>query len=202
METMKFSIHVMFATYVCNMVWICVMLYGEWIHVKNGNMPPRGSIIPGTNQKFMYMQDWFTCTWGDMFALPLVLNAFVTLAVNGRIAAWEWILSAMLAVILGVGFLLMCLGKDHKPDQGYPEIGVVSLQGILHLPHFGVAVAMVVVCVGHAIFGGLRGPVLYTAIVGGVLWVVTFVLDAVTGHFDPIKRVDPNSPTCVGFTLK
>jgi hypothetical protein len=40
------------------------------------NMPERHSIIPGTRQKFLYFQDFWTMTWGDAVGVGLIQIAF------------------------------------------------------------------------------------------------------------------------------
>lgn len=182
---MDFSWTILAIVFAVNLFWITLMFAAQQL---DKSLPLRHSLIPGTKQKFLYMQDWYTCTWGDMFALPFILSAFAHLAINGYIGLYQWILFGILVAILSVGFLVMCLGKDHKPDQGYPEVGKVSWQGILHLPHFGVAVAMSLLIIWHLILGHVTGLVLYLTLAGAVAWFYTFYLDAKTGNFDPLKK--------------
>lgn len=185
MEKIEFSWMALIVACVVNWTWIAIMYGAQQCDL---NMPARHSIIPGTRQRFIHMQDFWTCSWGDCLPLCLILNAFVTLAMADKITVWQWLSLGIMSVILGIGFLVMCLGKDHKPDQGYPAPGKVSLHGYLHLPHFGVSVSMVVLTVWHIIIGNFRGgPVLYLFIVGAVLWAITFVLDVKSGNFDPLK---------------
>lgn len=189
---MEFSWTVLAVVALANLGYITLMFVAQQLDM---NLPPRHSTIPGTRQKFNHMQDFWTCTYGDIFALPFVLNAFAHLAVNGYISLWQWIVFNILWVVLSIGFLMMCLGKNHKPDQGYPQAGKVSVQGIVHLPHFGVSMAMALLAIWHIVAGNVKGPVLYLFIAGAVCWIASFVADNVTGNFDPLK-LEPAENDC------
>lgn len=183
---MNFSWMTLAAVVVVNALYVGFMYL---LQVADKNLPLRHSIIPGTQQKFLYVQDFYSCTWGDLIAIPLVVNAFVWLTMHGFVRSWQWLIFAIIAVADGSGFLMMCLGDVHKPDQGFPEIGKVSWHGLSHLPYHGVGVAMSVLVIWHTINGNLRGPVMYVALLGGVLYLVTFAADVVSGNFDPLKRI-------------
>jgi len=113
----------------------------------------------------------------------------VHLAVNGFINSWQVPLLIVVAVVDGLGFWKMCLSKDHKPDQGFPEIGKISRHGLSHLPYHGAGVAMSLLIIWHLAVGNLRGPVLYVALLGGVIYISSFVADIKSGNFDPLKKV-------------
>jgi predicted small integral membrane protein len=152
------------------------------------SLPARHSIIPGTRQKFLHMQDFHTTTWGDLFAIPLLISAFAHLLSNGYIGVWQWFIFVIIALVDGIGFLEMCLTEKHKPDQGYPRRGVVSWHGLSHLPYHGVCVAMIVLSIGQTVIGNLYGPVLYVSLFGGALYIAAFIADIRAGNFDPLKK--------------
>lgn len=154
--------------------------------IADTDLPTRHSIIPGTNQKFIYMEDFYTFIWGDMFGVPLIINAFVHL-VNKDISNLWWGLPIML--VSALLFLKMCLGKDHKPDFGFPDIGKISLAGILHLFYFGIAIGASVMCIWNLCTGKLTGTTLWVALGGGVFYTGCFILEIKSGNFDPLKRV-------------
>lgn len=170
------------------------------------NLPPRRSVIPGTRwtekdeegnskehwQEFLYIQDFWTMTWGDGIGVLLIANAFVHLVVKDITNLW-WGLP--IVVVSGLGFLKMCLGKDHKPDYGFPDIGKVSFAGILHLFYFGAGIAASVMCVWNLITGDLRGPVMWVALAGGAFYIGCFVLEIKSGNFDPIKILEDQDQT-------
>lgn len=184
---MEFSWLILGVVFLTNLCWIGVMYALQQI---DKNLPPRHSIIPGTNQKFLYMQDFYTMFWGDMIGVTLIANAFVHLAVNSHVALWEWIVFILITVVDGFRFMKMCLTQNHKPDQGFPEIGKVSWHGLSHLPYHGAGVAMALFAIWHIITGELRGSVMYVALVGGTIYVASFITDIKTGNFDPLKKVD------------
>jgi len=148
------------------------------------NLPVRHSLIPGTRQKFLYLQDFWTMTLGDWIAIPLIFNAFVHLAVKDISNFW-W--STPFMVISATAFFKMCMGKNHKPDYGFPDIGIISTAGILHLFYFGVAVGGSVICIWNLCIGELSGPVMWTALAGAIFYIGCFVLEVRSGNFDPLK---------------
>ena len=151
------------------------------------SLPARNSVIPATSQKFLYIQDFWTMTWGDAVGVPLIVNAFVHLAVKDITNVW-WCLPVSLASALI--FLKMCLGKNHKPDYGFPDIGKISLAGILHLFYFGAGIGASVMCVWNLCTGELTGWVLCVALAGGVFYIACFFAEIRSGNFDPLKKVE------------
>jgi hypothetical protein len=127
-------------------------------------------------------------TWGDLIGIPLIINAFWHLVVNGNIGQWQWLIFLAIAVVDAWAFRKMCVGKNHKPDMGFPEIGKVSWIGFIHLPYHGVGVAVSVLIIWHIIAGNLWGPVLYVALIGGAIYIASFIADIRAGNFDPLKK--------------
>ena len=151
------------------------------------NLSSRHSTIPGTKQKFLYMQDFYTMIWGDFIAVPLIVNAFVHLALHGLSLA-EWVLFFTVIVVDAFGFLWLCTRSSHKPDQGFPEVGKVSWHGLAHLPYHGVVVAISIILIWHIFIDNLHGSILYTSLMGGVLYIVSFIADIISGNFDRLKK--------------
>ena len=189
---MEFSWLIFVSVAVFNFLCIGAILVAQAL---DKSLPPRNSAIPGTRQdpddpksppqKFLYIQDFWTMTWGDGIGVLLIVNAFVHLAVKDITNLW-WGLPIVL--ISGLGFLKMCLGKGHKPDYGFPDIGKVSLAGILHLFYFGAGIAASVICVWNLITGDLRGPVMWVSLAGGAFYIICFVLEVRSGNFDPLQK--------------
>jgi hypothetical protein len=174
---------------VVNTVLCYLQFLAERVDMANGKILARHAIIPNTNQKFLYWEDFYMQTYGDLLGLVWVMNAFFQLVAAGKINNVMWFIFALFAV-LGVFFTLKtCLAKNHKPDWGYPEIGKISLGGISHLPYFGIQLGMGVVCLIKAFTGELTGLVLISAIGGGIIIVIMAILDWKTGHFDPLIKI-------------
>lgn len=165
----------------------CVMIMLE-VQNSDRSLPRRHSIIPGTHQKFLYIQDFWTMTWGDVVGVPLFVNAFVhsIFLTHDNSNIWWALVSGMIVIVI---FLKMCLGKNHKPDYGFPQAGKISLAGILHLIYMGVGFGAGITCLKNLVTGTLYGPVLWVALAGGVIWIWFFVLEIKSGNFDPIKRI-------------
>ena len=125
-------------------------------------------------------------TFGDAIGIPLIINAFVHLVVKDLANLW-WSLPIM---IVGAGiFAKMCLGKEHKPDYGFPEVGKISLAGMLHLIYFGAGIGATIISLCNLFTGELVGPVLYVALGGGVAYLAFLAPEIMSGNFDPLKRV-------------
>lgn len=166
------------------------------------HLPPRHSVIPGTNQRFIYMQDFWSMIYGDIIAIPLIANAFMHVAAAGLVSDTEWLVLLVIATVDASGFYLLCVHPNHKPDQGYPEPGKIGWNGIAHLPYHGVGMAMSllaifhifhidgVISVLHIFSGDLNGWPLYVGLVGGVIYVAFFILDIRAGNFASLKKTD------------
>ena len=154
------------------------------------SLPLRGSLIPGTCQKFLHLQDFYTMVWGDLFGVPLIAAVFFRLVTTGQVTAWQWVAFWGLAIVSPAIFLKMCLAENHKPDWGFPEAGKISLGGILHLPYFGAGIAMAALCLWHLATGNLYGTTLWVGLTGGGIYLSCFAADIISGNFDPIKRVN------------
>jgi len=183
---MDFSWIVLSIVVVANLVCFGAMFVAQQI---DKSLPLRHSLIPGTKQKFLYMQDWYTMAYGDIVAVPLIVNAFVHLAIAGYIGIVQWIMAIALAIVLTIVGIKSCLGPDHKPDQGFPVAGKISLQGAIHMPYFGIGWSMGVISLGHVFFGHVTGPVLWLGIFGGVFYLICLVAEFKSGNFDPLKRI-------------
>lgn len=171
---------------VVNSAWMAVMFAAQQL---DKSLPPRHSIIPGTNQKFLYMQDFWTMTWGDFIGVALINTAFAHLAVNGCLGVWHWFVFAVLVVAISAQFARMCMNQDHKPDMGFPYAGKISWTGVLHLPYFGIGVVAGAFCVWFIFTGDLRGLVLCVGLGGAAFYALCFVAEIKSGNFDPLKRI-------------
>jgi predicted small integral membrane protein len=183
---MEISWQILVFVAIFNSAWIGLMFFAQQL---DKSLPPRLSIIPGTNQKFLYIQDFWTMTVGDFIGVALINTAFAHLAVNGCLGVWHWLIFSVLVAVLAIQFGRMCMSQDHKPDYGFPDIGNISSAGILHLPYFGNGVAAGAFCLWFIITGDLRGPVMYIGLGGGALYALCIVAEIKSGNFDPLKRI-------------
>lgn len=179
---MQFSWLVFVLVVVANAFCIAGMRLAQ---ASDKGLPQRNSLIPGTRQKFLYIQDFWTMTYGDWFGIPLIVNAYAHLMVRDIYNLW-WGLPIMVVGL--VLFARMCLGKTHKPDYGFPDIGKISLAGILHLIYFGVGIAAALMSAWGIWQGTLRGPVKWAAMAGGAFYGLCITLEFGSGNFNPLKR--------------
>lgn len=183
---MEFSWTILAVVVLLNLAWIGVMFAAQQT---DKSLPPRHSIIPGTNQKFLYMQDFWTMTWGDLVGVAMINTAFAHLAMNGYFGMWHWITFAALVFAFSAQLAKVGMNQGHKPDMGFPEIGKISWIGILHLPYYGIGVAAGIFCAWFIFTGDLHGLVLYVGLHGAVFYALCFIAEVQSGNFDPLKRI-------------
>ncbi|MEK7541147.1 MAG: hypothetical protein AAB529_02860 [Patescibacteria group bacterium] len=183
---MDFSWTILLVVVLVNSLWMAAMFATQQL---DKSLPPRNSVIPGTNQKFLYFQDFWTMTWGDAIGVALINTAFVHLAVNGCLGVGHWLVFATLVIAFSLGFAKMCMGQNHKPDMGFPATGEISPIGILHLPYFGFGMVAGAFCISFVFTGDLRGPVFYVGFGGAAFYALCFVAEVKSGNFDPLKII-------------
>lgn len=190
---MELSWEILVASEILSLVWLDAMFLAQRL---DEGLPPRHSIVKGSDgQKFLHMQDWYTVKYGDIVAVPLIANAFLHLATNGEIGLWQWIGFTVLAIVLTTVGFLSCLSPDHKDDQGFRD-GLITAQGALHMPYFGVGWSMGIISLLNFFFGKLpTGPVLWLGLFGGVFYLICLVAEFKSGNFDKLKKKEPAS-TC------
>jgi hypothetical protein len=152
-------------------------------------MPCRGCFIPDTRQKFLYLQDFHTTTWGDAIGIPLMLVAFLWLVANEYFSNYSWLTVLFLTTIAMMSFFTTCTGERHKPDVGFPREGKISRTGLAHLPYLGLNVTMNVFVFFGILFGLLPGEISMIWAAGLVIYGLSFCCDIISGNFAPIKKV-------------
>jgi len=179
----EFSWWIFVAVCVANTLYTGILYVAQ---VLDKNLPARHSIIPGTNQKFLHMQDLYRTVCGDLFGVPLIINAFVHLVARDAANFWWGLIFALIGSVI---FLMICLKKDHKPDLGFPKTGKISLNGMLHLPYFGIGIGASIICLWNLFTGYLYGPVMLIAFMGGVFYLICYVAEIKSGNFALLKKI-------------
>lgn len=168
---------------------LCLLQYlFQLIDLKNNKIAPRHSLITGTNQKFLYWQDFYMQTYGDFLGLVWIMNAFAHLLIAGKIFQSDWIIFVPVFFLGIILTLNSCLSRDHKPDWGFPEVRKISVGGISHLPYFGLNSAMAVICFIKMVSGQLTGILMWTYLFGGALIMLMAIADYKAGHFEGLKK--------------
>ncbi len=95
------------------------------------------------------------------------------------------------AIALACGHLLFVIltNPAHKPDFNNTASGGLNLGGWVHVAYCGICWAMAMISLAHIIEGGLRGPVMWYGLIGGVTYLVTQVMDHALGNFQPLTKV-------------
>ena len=183
---MAFSWMVLFWVYAVNTVYTCTMFLAQHM---DKHIAPRGSIIPGTNQTIMHIQDWNCMLWGDPIAVPLILNAFVQLAINGLVSFRQWVFLLLASNIISVWWLwAVQLSPNQRPDYGTYAIGKESWPGLIHTPYFGICVTIAILVAWNIANGKIRGMSLYLAITGAAIYLASQCVDVMQGHYAPLMR--------------
>lgn len=174
---------------VCFLVNTCCLSgqFGlQYLDLSHQKIQRRGTLIPGTNQCFLYMQDFATNSWGDLLGLSLIQTGFAHLWVTGCLSLLEWTELVLVATITSGIFLYVCLQTHHKPDSGFPEIGKISSSGKWHIPYFGINAGIAAVDI-HLLFGPLRGSAMWLSLAGGAIYVVAIACDIAHGNFASLQ---------------
>jgi len=168
----------------CNSLLVFLQFYVQRLESRCHLIPRRWSIIPGTKQKFLYWQDYYTNTWGDLLGLVWLMNGIFHLLGAGSISIFQLFMALFMAVLI----TLLCwgywLGRQHKPDWCFPAINETSMSGRFHLAYFGLMVGLAYLCILSAFFGRLTGAPLYLVVIGSLIWFFTIWLDSRAGHFE------------------
>ncbi|MFA4871833.1 MAG: hypothetical protein WC610_02125 [Patescibacteria group bacterium] len=166
-----------------------LMLVVQFWESESGKLQGRNTLIPGTNQQFLYWQDFYCQLYGDLIGLPLITWPFFYLVMTDKVSAHQWISLCMLTLIGAIFFVNMCLSKTHKPDSGYHEVGKISWVGIIHALYLGLNAGGILIMVWSIINGNLHGPIMWAANTGSIFYLITFIMDTRAGHFAPLKRL-------------
>lgn len=75
---MEFSWTICVVAVLANLAWIALMAVTQFVDIARGKLPPRNSLIPGTRQRFLHMQDFWTMTYGDIVGVSFIWVAFST----------------------------------------------------------------------------------------------------------------------------
>lgn len=190
---MKLQFPILAGVILFNLAFVANMWVAQHLGIRAGKIPIQ-KIIPGTNQRFLYMMDWWVAI-GDIFFVPFILNAFVHLALGGSLGLWSRVAWTIIFVGAIVVFLIKCLGPNHRCCSGFPHAGKISWHGIFHLPYLGIAYASGFVSVWHLFLGSFKGdtwglsPVAWLGISAAVLYFACAYLDIRAGKFDPLKPI-------------
>lgn len=148
-------------------------------------IPDKGTTIPGTEQKFLYWENFFTQTWGDLLFLPLTAVAFTLLIKAGEISITDYTGGIIVGAVVVWIFLRSCTSPKHKPDWGFPKTGKVSPGGWSHIPYLGIYGGLIAVTLSHVDRLNQTGLTLLGVGISG--WLLTWLIDYLSGHFQSIK---------------
>ncbi|HCC59730.1 MAG: hypothetical protein A2402_02665 [Candidatus Staskawiczbacteria bacterium RIFOXYC1_FULL_37_43] len=160
-----------------NLFWIMLMFLAEFF---DKTLPEQNSIIPNTNQKFLYMKDFWTFSWGDPVGVSLIWAAFLHVAVY-RFELRHWSVFCVLSIFFMADFAMIGLAKEHKPNTRYPCAGKLSWNGILRLPYSGITASASVFCVWLLPNPGIA-TLLFVS--GGAFYLVCFLSDINSGNLE------------------
>lgn len=179
----------------CSACCAAMYLFQQWDRYRE-LMPVRGSIIPGTNQKFLYWQDFYCQRYGTV-GIMLIWIGFMHLVRFQYLSFWEIVVYIAIALCDAIGFTYMILRKkNHKPDYGFPEAGQVSKSGIIHSIYHGLTISAVVMLMYHSTFIATSislPPIL--ALHGIILYIIIILQDIKAGHFALLKPVKKDEQT-------
>lgn len=183
-----------------------LMRYVQRKEAEQGIIPPKNSLIPGTAQKHLRMEQFHSMTWGDLIGLSAVWGAslwvlYLCWGAEGPEVGIR-IGGAIIGLGAGIGFHKMCLGANHKPDYGFPVSGKASVAGTVHSVFFGLSFAVGTAGLGVliAFWNELSDVDAVTATwlggIGFAIWLAAGITDAAVGNFDKLKPLPIPWDTC------
>lgn len=190
---MEINWYIAIAWFLVNAGCLYVQYQLQYLDLANGRIQKHDSVIPGTTQRFLYMQDFATNSWGDLFGLSLVQVGFIHLCLARHVTLVYWIELGFIAILSMYLFRHMCLGSQHKPDSGFPKTGEISSSGMWHLPYFGINAGIAVVDTTMILTGPLRGPVMWLSLAGGAIYIAAIIYDVARGNFAQLQ-LQPKQP--------
>lgn len=175
--------------FIANALLCLVQLCAEKIDENSGKIAPRHSLIPGTKQRFLYWEDFYTQTYGDFLGLVWIVNGFYSIIPT--LTNYGLLAFGLLCIISYITFIVPRLAKNHKPSWGEPIIGKISFGGRIHSIYFSLTLAMAIMCIYEITTGKITGIILWTTLAGGLIWALSCVADILAGHFDALKKDAP-----------
>ena len=168
---------------------LCLMQYLlEQRDKRRGIIEPRHSIIPGSDQKILYWEDFYTQTYGDFLGLIWIMNCFCQLLVKGQLG----LMDILILIIVGGAsvylFIINKLNPRSKPDWGKTLDGKLTIGAISHFPYFALLSGMSAVCLINMLLGQVTGWLLITTLIGTVIYGITVLLDFTSENFSLLKR--------------
>lgn len=175
----------MFWAFCLNTLIIAMMLLAQFFESSSGKLLTRNENIRGSEQKFLYWQDFYCQKWGCGLGLPLILYVFLE-----NIGDWHHINANIVALslVLSAAFLIICLSDKHKPDWGFPKARMISVGGIIHLCYL----CFYFFTTSSVLWWIFKGQVNFLDsiifLLGASIYVFNWRKDIKAGHFDPLKR--------------
>lgn len=193
-------VHALLYAVIANVIFLGAMVLAQRIEL--GPKQRRRKII-GTEQLFLYWQDFRCQKYGNVFGMPFIIAGAIYIVAHSTISTIEWWSYGIIAVCDAIGFTLICLSPDHKPDWGYPKYrplwawlkkGEISVGGAIHSIYHGMIVGMAAMIICNIIVAGpFRGSApMWITLAGGAFYVLTFLEDISAGRFEKIKKIGPD----------
>jgi hypothetical protein len=158
--------------------WLFILII-QFAEFKAGLIKKRSKW--GSAKPFLYFQDWNMALYGDLVGLSLVDFVF-GLSISQMYSHWAIVdVSAVLAFVATVSYHRSRLFKGTRPDSGYPGRGKTSLHNYVHLVYF---FAQYFICIAVIVFllcGLLVAPVTLLALIGGAVYILTYLVDLQQG---------------------
>lgn len=166
---------------------LCFAQFGaEKIDQKRGKIPLRHSLIPGTKEKFLHWEDYYSSTYGDLLGMPLVIYGFYQLIPH--LSSYELISFGPLCIVSNIFYLAPRLLSVRRISWGEPAIGKISLGGYVHSFYFALLLSMLMMCFYGALTHKITSPTTWMVVLGISIWGAFFMADIRSGHFKDSKQ--------------
>jgi len=161
---------IFFIMFLFNSVICIIQFVLQQMDSINGRIPLRHSLAPA-GRKFLYLQDFYTQTYGNLIGGALIVNAFTHLVIRDQILNTEWYLFAFIIAL----FTYLHLTKNCVERKSY--------RALIKLIYSSFMAGMSVVVFIHMVNGQIYGILLWITILGGLIYLVSYILDIIAGHY-------------------
>ena len=187
METL-FDWRLLVSAFGLNTIFIVAILLVQKIESTTGTLYGRLSLVPETNQPFLYWQDFKYQSIGNTIFMPFILYTFLWILKYQTISSLTWVWFSTIGIIDISLFANMCLAKDHKPDWGYPGAGEISIGGLIHLVYHGVYMAISFITLYFITIRWGTDLPCFWFFLGIIPYLATVIWDNKSGRFEKIQR--------------
>jgi hypothetical protein len=159
--------------------WIGIVLLQRW-EFRAGRIPARRKWNPEhPDGSFLYLQDWYSGSFGDLLGLSCLAWAF-----GANLKYWTTgLLLSAFVMSLAITISLHYFWKRGRPNSGYPARGEISISGKAHLLYSFIHISIALSLFFGILSGDAGTTILIPTLCGVVLYGISLLCDVHMGKF-------------------